>query len=519
MERLAILVLLATAAPVGGAGAQVERSVAVAEAERSRLGGDWAAAAEAARRLLAAQPDDLAAAEVLVHALLDGGRWSAALEEASRVERPASEAPRAAALLGEALFRAGRLEQVEATLGPLAAAPQAPARAWMTLGRLRKAQGREREAVDLMQRAVAGNPEDRDVLYRAAEAAGGRAEAIELLERYLARSAGDDEESIAAAKGQVALLRALGQRPVWTSRSSPDSFDLPLKPLWVAETGEVVGYTVQVRLGSGRRPVSLLLDSGSPGLFVIERIARRHGFDPLATLTLFGGGGEGQLAAQRGFFSELGIGALAYGDVLASVGRQELDPEGRYHGLIGLAALSGYRVTVDLARRRLHATREGAPQAGDTYYEIAGQMLVRAHAGQGRDGLFLLDTGSTHTLVAESFAADLPGVRLGAPVEIFAPGGLRRGARSLSGLEITLGGSATGRRELRAADLSLRSQVAGVEVSGFVGLDLLEGKVIEIDPGSRTVAVGAPVSDRSPELPRSAPARPGEPAPGAGGGS
>ena len=41
----------------------------------------------------------------------------------------------------------------------------------------------------------------------------------------------------------------------------------------------------------------------------------------------------------------------------------------------------------------------------------------------------------------------------------------------------------------RAIDLSLRSQVGGVEISGFLGLDLLGGKKIVIDTRRRTVAV------------------------------
>lgn len=437
--------------------------------------------------------DDPASAAIAIHALLDAGDWPAALEAARALAVRAPDDRRARTLLAEALFRAGRLDEIEAVLSDLAGSADVPGRALMTLGRLRDAQGREAEAVELMRRAVAAAPDDRDVLFQAAGATATRAEAVERLRRYLERCEGDDEETIAAARGQLRLFEALGDKPVWTSTARPPRIELPLEPLWIPETGQVVGYRVEVRLGEKRRPVKLLLDSGSPGLYVIERVARKAGFAPIAQLSVFGGGGQGRHTTTRGFFSSLAVGRLEFGEALASSSAQELDPEGRYHGLLGLSIFNGYRMTLDLARRRLTLVLgKTEPLSGGTpYYTVDGQILVSATTSAGEGGLFLFDTGSTSTLVSEHLAARLAGAEFGEQVEIRAFGGARRGSRELRGVEVQFQGQRSGTRPLRAVDLSVRSQVGGVEIVGFVGLDMLDGRRIEIDTLARTLALRA----------------------------
>jgi hypothetical protein len=66
-------------------------------------------------------------------------------------------------------------------------------------------------------------------------------------------------------------------------------------------------------------------------------------------------------------------------------------------------------------------------------------------------------------------------------------GGAVSGARSASGVEVVFSGLRTGAKGLGAIDLSQRSRLAGVEVSGFIGLDLLDGAVLEIDTRNRLV--------------------------------
>jgi len=487
--RSALLPLLIVPVVLAGASAAGDVSTAVRNAERLRLAGDGARAAEAMGSLLGERPGEIAAMEVRVHALLDSGRWREALVSAREYESANPDDPRVLSLMAEALFRAGSFEEAEKRLVGIAELETPPARGLMTLGRLRAARGRNGEASECLRRAVEIAPDDREILYRSASATATRAEAVEVLEHYLELSEGDDAETIAAAEGHLALFRALGERSIWVSRRRPERVELPLKQLWIPESGTTIGYAIQARIGEKGKPVWLLLDSGSPGLYVIDRLARKRGFSRMAELTVFGGGGVGRHATQRGFFSVVRFGELEFTDALASASAQEIDPQGRFHGLVGLSVFNGYRVTLDLRRKRMILEQGGDSLPGTDYFTVGGQMLVRAETSGNREGMFLFDTGSTHTLVADSLLEGVERAEGGAEVEVHAYGGLRRGTRALRGVTVFFQGRNTGERELRSVDLSLRSQVGGVEVSGFLGLDLLDRTRVEIDTVARTVRV------------------------------
>jgi len=434
--------------------------------------------------------DSVAVGESSVVALLAKDEWREALVVARDRHARFPADPHARSALGEALYRAGLFEEGESILAPLAAVESAPGRGLVTLGLLRDAQGRHGEAVELMRRAVEAAPTDRHVLYRAADAAASRTEAIERLERYLEFGDGDRAERIEAAEGTIRLFRALGERPVWVSEARPEHLEIPLRPVWDPYTGQTAAWVIRVRLGPKGKPVPLLLDSGSPGLFVIERAARKRGFEPLAETTVFGGGGDGRHATQRGFFPEVSIGGLTFRDALATVARQELDPTGRYLGLIGLSVFNGYHVTLDFKRKRLILDQKTSAEQGSPYYSVGGQMLVRAEADAGRSGLFLFDTGATHTLVADAFVEGYAGARSAGPAEVSAFGGLRENVRVLEGFEVRFQHASTAGRPIRAVDLGLRSAVGGVEIAGFLGLDVLGGQRIEIDTVARRVRLG-----------------------------
>jgi len=432
---------------------------------------------------------DAHAVEERVLSLLAAQRWRSALEEAQRHHERLPDDVGVRSVLGQALFRAGRLGQIDAILAADAAREDAPARTLLVLGRLRAAEGREAEAIELMNRAVAAAPDDREVLYWAGGSTTTRAVALQRIERYLAISEGDDPDRIEAARGSVDILRALGERAVWVAEKRPERVELPLTRIWDMTTGVMQGFVVRVQLGEKGKPVRLLLDSGSPGLFVIWRIARKRGFVPLAERTAFGGGGDRRHRTVRGTFGSVEMGGLRFVEALASTNRQELDPTGRYHGLLGLAVFNGYRVTLDLKRGRLLLEPPESPAKGDPYWTVEGQMLVRAELNGGQSGLFLFDSGATHTAVHTELAARVEGARLGAASVVYGFGGQLAGVRRLEGVEVRFQSLSSGRKPLNAADFSMRSRLGGVEISGFLGLDLLADAIVVIDTDERRVSL------------------------------
>jgi len=481
----------AAAPPEAAPDAEAERDSRRARAYEWLDAGEAQPSADAFAELLSEDGTDVASAVGRIRSLLRLQRRREALEEARghAAARPASAA--LAEALGEALYRAGRLQEIEAAIAELASGDDAPGRALATLGRLRLAQGREGEAVDLMARAVEAGPTERDVFYWASGASATRGEAVTRLERYLELAEGDDPDRIEAARTGVEVLRALGERAVWVNQARPESAEIPLTRIWDPETRITQGFVIGARLGERKKPVPLMLDTGSPGLFVIARAARKCAFAPLAEQSQFGGGGSGRHRTTRGLFPTAAFGELRFGEALASSNRQEMDPTGRYHGVIGLAAFNGYRVTLDLEKDRLLLEPPGETAEGEPYWTVEGQWLVEAGLA-GETGLFLLDTGATHTFVDVTTVERIPGAQVGTPVAVHGFGGRIAGARQVRQVEVAFQGQTTGSGPLNAIDLSARSRLGGVELAGFIGLDLLDGKLLVIDTVHRRVSVRDP---------------------------
>ncbi len=491
-ERPALLlVALIAAAPAGLAAEQADDNLVQAREAAFALlrSGKASQAADAFAGLLERDALDVRAIEGRGLSLLAAQRWRAALAEARQHHERLPDDSRVRSLLGQALFRAGRLDEIGPLLERDASRENAPARTLLVLGRLRLAEGREEQAIRLMERAVAAAPEDRELLYWAGGATNTRAEAVERLERYLAISEGDDPDRIEAARGSVDILRALGEEAVWEAVKRPERVELPLTRIWDTTTGRTQGFVVRVRVGQKGKRVPLLLDSGSPGFYVIQRVARKCGFVPLAERTTFGGGGDRRHRVTRGTFATVEMGGLRFRNALASTSRQELDATGRFHGLLGLSVFNGYRVTLDWKRGRLLLDPPGSSAQGDPYWTVEGQMLVRAELNGADSGLFLFDSGATHSAVNTELAVGLAGAKLGPATVVHGFGGTLSGSRRLEGVELQLQQLSSGRAALNATDFSTRSRLSGVEVSGFLGLDLLGDSVTVLDTDTRRVTL------------------------------
>jgi len=418
-----------------------------------------------------------------VRSLLALDRWSEALETAREGYRRSPSDPRAAEALAESLFRAGRLVELERVLPEWAARPDATARTLAQLGRLRSAQGRGDEAGKLLRRAVETAPDDRDVLYWAGDLSRDRGRTVELLTRYLALSEGDDPDRIEATRGSLRALAELGDRRVWVARESPDRLMVPLIHVWdpsSASGSSTLGYVVEVAAGPKGKPVRLLLDTGSHGLFLVARVARKRGFVSLTEKTLVGAGGDRRHETRRGLLSEVSLGGLTYGDALVTTTKDELDPTGRFHGLLGVSIFGGYRVALDFRRKQLELTRETSPFDGVAYWWVSGQLLVEVKVGDER-GLFVLDTGASSTVVASVVAQRAQQESAGREVEIRAFGGRVSGARELRGVRVEFAGLDSHDAPLVSYDFSAQNRVGGIEVLGLIGLDLLAGRRIEFD--------------------------------------
>jgi hypothetical protein len=114
-------------------------------------------------------------------------------------------------------------------------------------------------------------------------------------------------------------------------------------------------------------------------------------------------------------------------------------------------------------------------------------MLVSASAGAGHDGLFLFDTGAYRSMVARSFAGSVPGVEVASAATVRTYGGDVQGASLVRGLKLRFLALEGAGGPVHASDLTQRSRLGGVEVSGFLGMDLLGTATIVVDTRARRV--------------------------------
>jgi len=420
-----------------------------------------------------------------VRELIGKDQWREALAEARALVAEVDDAE-AATALGEALFRAGQIDDAGFALAPIAASDDPPARALAQLGLVRAAQGKDREAADLLERATAKAPNDPWVAFRASGAARSRARAIELLETYLEAASSDDPDRLEGARGSIRLYKALGDRKVWVPVLGPERLDVALQPL--AGTGG--GYVIEASLAN-KKKIRLLLDTGSTGLFVVGRAVKKAGFTPLSEETVFAGGGAGRARSSRGLLARFSIGGLEFKDALVTTTNDEFDPQGRIHGVLGLNVFAGYRVTMDLVKGRLLLAPSLDDPAGAPYWDVGGQMLVGASAVPGPEGLFLFDTGASRSMIARKFVDRIEGAQGERPATVRTYGGDVPGAASVRGVTLRFLDKEGRGGPMYTSDLTQRSRLGGVEVSGFLGMDLLDGTTIVVDTCEQRVAARA----------------------------
>jgi Tfp pilus assembly protein PilF len=443
-------------------------------------------------------PNEPSAEAAAVRAALEREDWRAALDiaEAALAHTPHDLDLRTA--FGEALWRAGEPERAEEVFeGLVVGADAPPVRALVGLGLVRAARARFEDAVDLMARAVRAAPESPHVRYWAAGYQSDRAAAVEAMERYLAVAADEDPDRVEAVRGTLRLYRALGEREVWIPEERPTPVEVPLDRLRGID-GRVTGWGVDVVLGERKRPLRVLFDTGSPGLYLSAKAASKRGFVPLSEETTFGGGGTGRHRSGRGLLSRFELGDVRFSSVLVSTTVDAIDDLGRYKGLLGVHAFDGYRVVIDLARGRL--TLEQPPPepepGGAPYWTVSGQILVRAESVGGPSGMFLLDTGATRTLLDREFAERIEVADLGRKARVRGYGGLLEDARVVDGAVVRFLDVETRGDRRNAVDLGWRSRLCGVQISGFLGLDVLGRNVVVLDTVHRRVWIRVPAEAR-----------------------
>ncbi len=497
MRVLAAVACLAALAPTGFADCPVDGA--------ARLGKPVRALRELAFAAAASDDDACVAAGLALADVIDRTGFTAC-SAADRValEAGADTAPMQAYRAALA-WRCGRAHDAHRAARAALRADADTTLAWRVLGQVLEARYRYAAARAAFERALALDPDESASLAGLSEVVDQRPARKAALEHLLhvGTVRGEPDENLRSARESLAFLAALGDRQVWILEKAELPGALRIDAL-SERPGRVSGWVGRVELGDERK-VPVLIDSGASGLYLDGRLAEPAGLEPLARGTLLGGGGSGEHATERGTVPRVVIGPLTFKDGLGFVGPSSLHERGAYRAILGLDLFGGLVVRFMPQERRLEVEEapphddEADPLAVDPWpgmpgvlplLQVAGQMLIPV-SFRGEDahveGLALLDTGATSTLLDESAAERLGRFVRGG----LGPGSAFGGALPMVGTvrstHLAAGPIESALRDVPVIDLSLRTRLAGVALAGFVGADVWSKNAIELDLAAGTV--------------------------------
>ncbi len=209
----------------------------------------------------------------------------------------------------------------------------------------------------------------------------------------------------------------LNGKPLFATEGEPKEQTLHLFPI-IPDARTVVGLGLELQLNEGR-PLHLQFDTGAHGILLEQFAIEKAGLDHLGKNKVFGIGDAGTRNAFHALADSCQVGrAMRFRNCLVESfeGRRLL---GDSDGLIGADFFSDYLVQVDFAKRELHLrplpTVEETPQGYDRVIppeekdftpvlREGHHLLVPTILNDRSHGLFLLDTGSSRSMVDSTFA-------------------------------------------------------------------------------------------------------------------
>jgi hypothetical protein len=252
------------------------------------------------------------------------------------------------------------------------------------------------------------------------------------------------------------------------------------------------------------------IDSGSSGLTISRSAAASAGIIGEAEDRLGGIGDNGPAKALLAHVDSLRIGDLEFHNCLVQVldKRNVLDVD----GLIGSDVFSSWVVTLDIPSREVRlsplpkrpddvAQASGLDTAGagenaqtvprDRYvapemkdwtpvFRYGHDLIFPTNIGNAPTKLFIMDTGSAHTVISPAAARQVTEVG-GSDARIKGLSGEVNNVSRTGALTIVFAHVGSPLRDLPAVDTSMLGRGPGVEISGLIGFETLRELVISID--------------------------------------
>jgi tetratricopeptide (TPR) repeat protein len=366
-----------------------------------------------------------------------------------------ADAPDSAAaheFAGEVLFRRGQFTSADAEFKNAVGLDPRLALAWWGLGRVAACAAMNQTALEDFHRAYQLNPKDPRIL-AARKALDGRRDATVLVSPYQAA-------------------------------------EIPLRGFENATHTRTYGLEVLVN----GAPVKLVLDTGASGIVMSRAAAARAQLARLADSVVRGIGDDAKgTGGYRALAEHLRIGDVEYRDASISVADQNIT--GIEDGLIGSNVFSEFLITLDFAGGKLRLDLLPGYRPGDEFqdrmeipqmrdaarvYRFGHLLLVPVHVNS-HEGLFVLDTGAANSMMSYDLAAAVSHVDRDDRTTLRGLSGKVGDVYKSGDLELQFAGFTQKNQGVTVIDTWTLSHRLGAEISGFLGLPVLDLFTLTID--------------------------------------
>ncbi len=389
---------------------------------------------------------------------------------------------------GEVLFRRGQFTQADAEFKNAVELEPRLALAWWGLGRVAGCASMNKTAVEDFRRAYELNPKDPRILSAWIPQLRGQ-ERAKALQTYLAAMGTTPETE--DLRQRMELAKALDGRQVTVLATPYHAAEIPLRAFDDPATG-TRRYGLEVLVNGS--PVKLVLDTGAAGIVMSRAAAERAGLGRIADGAVRGIGDNGKgTSGYRAVAEHFRIGDVEYRDALISIAEQNM--AGIEDGLIGSNVFSEFLITLDFAAGKLRLNplpgyrpgeelpdRVEIPEMRDgaRVYRFGHLLLVPVRVNS-HEGLFVVDTGAARTMMSYDLAAGVSNLNRDDRTTIRGLSGKVGDVYKTGNLELEFAGFAQKSIGVTAIDTWELSHRLGTEISGFLGLPVLDLFRLTID--------------------------------------
>jgi len=473
--------------------------------------GEFAAAEKIYRELVEKDLKDAPARLGLSYAQLKQRNLRDAYDNAARVLAAEPLSARAHALLGSALLATGDFYLSIEEFKTAVTLDEREALAIAGLSMINFYENRPAVALAGLRRAVEIEPDEPDFLFQYAQAAARSEryrEAADAYELFLRIAPKTDADRRARIRGLIDFLRFIGsQSNALYATSGPARVEVPF---------ELVNNRpiVEVRLNNSKKPLRLVLDTGSGMCVLSAEAAARINVRPVARGGLaraVGGGGRFEIV--YGYLNSLQIGEARVENVPIYI-RDFHNSQEPVDGYIGLSVLVKFLAAVDYGARTLTLLRQdgevqivaasapvmlpaGAAAAvpppipqSDAVVLAAKSRVVELPIRSTSSGFwsgavkfeeierplnFIVDTGASISVVSQHLAEreQLARFEQKARLKIFGAAGVSENVQMLLLPRVQIGSYTHANLAAAVLDMAPINETSGFEQAGILGGNIL----------------------------------------------